>query len=434
VVWPASATPVVGVVAGLLLVLAVDAALTAAPAWRRVLPPPLSKTPALSVGALQLGLSLIGLAAGDVFLHRLTVLRGAPRSAEGQGDVYQLTTPAMERAQRSAAYTRLLERFTPDSALEASLESPGTRVGLGTVDMAIADCGRCAFGTMALSLKPVAAAHYLVSADTFRMLGLKVIHGRGITADDRLGAAPVAVVSRSVEYAGFQRPAIGRKIQIAGDGPARWYTVVGVVENRVPEALGGADLPSDGVYLSVLQHPAANVELLVRPRRSSGTPELPDVTGVARTAGIAVASRTPERTVLARETAPLEWFRRVFAWEGWVALAVACLGTGALMLIWVRSIRAELGLRRAVGATRSRVLGYVLVRAAVVAVAGVVIARWLGGLLWSAITAVVPGVPDLSVDTLLRFGAVLVLAALAAAAVPAWQASRASPASLTQAE
>ena len=44
-------------------------------------------------------------------------------------------------------------------------------------------------------------------------------------------------------------------------------------------------------------------------------------------------------------------------------LALACGGTFALMRLWVLSLLTELGLRRAVGARRRHLSGFVLLRA-----------------------------------------------------------------------
>jgi hypothetical protein len=425
-VWPTSPVPILAVVVATLVVLGFDAALTAAPAWRRVLPPPLSTTPGLAVAALQLGVSLIALAGGDVFARRLGDIAQPEGAAAANGSVYEWSAPGLAAPARAKVYTAALGRLAADTSVDgASLGSPGLRVGLGVVDVATADCGHCRIGTIPMRLLPVAAAHFLVSADTFRMLGLNVITGRALNGGDGWGARPVAVVSRSLARGYFEGgQAVGRAIRIGGQGPPRWYTVVGVVDDRVPEAFGGADAPRQALYLSVLQHPAERLELFVRARASSPSTAI-------RGLALAQVSRGSEAEVLSREAEPLRWFGRAFKVEGWVTLGVAWLGTCALMLIWVTSIRGELGTRRAVGATRRRVMGYVLVRAAVVGAAGVVIALWLGDLVWGAITSVVPGVPELSATTLVRLSAMLVLAAVVGAALPGWQIVRAAPASLT---
>jgi ABC-type antimicrobial peptide transport system permease subunit len=101
-----------------------------------------------------------------------------------------------------------------------------------------------------------------------------------------------------------------------------------------------------------------------------------------------------------------------------------------MMWLWVASLLAELGVRRAVGARRRNVLGYVLWRAVLVAVGGAAFGSWLGMMVWDALGSVVAGSPAWDPGAVLRYGLLLGAAALAGALVPAWRASRAAPVEL----
>src|SRR4029077_21133817 len=110
------------------------------------------------------------------------------------------------------------------------------------------------------------AAHEFVSADSFQPMSLHLLAGRGITAADQWSSPRVAVVSRGLARRHFQNGnAIGSMIKV-GDDPAEWHTVVGGVDAAPGPGVGAALEPPFTVYLSVLQHPVASVELLVRPR------------------------------------------------------------------------------------------------------------------------------------------------------------------------
>ena len=278
---------------------------------------------------------------------------------------------------------------------------------------------------------PVYATQHLVSADSFRTMGLRVIEGRNIGDGDDRTAPPVAVVSQSLAARHFQyQQAVGRRIRI-GRAPSRWYTVVGVVADQLPVGFGGGFQPRDAVYLSVLQHPIAGVDLLVRARGDSDVVAAVDrqlraVLGVSH----AATTRASESRLLSAEAAPIRWFGRVFGLEGWVMLAVATIGTFVVLRLWVASLLHDLGVRRAVGARRRHVYWFVFSRALGIAVGGVAIGCWCGGLLWGTLTSLVAGLPAWDGGVAERFGLLLTVAAMAGALMPAWQAARAAPAQL----
>ena len=384
----------------------------------------------LVLPAAQLGLSLTVLAAAALLN---CAAEPVPRQGHAAGgEVYQIGAPAAQRAARAAGYRALLLRLRSDRAVAvASLSSPGAITGLGPIDNASTDCGDCVWGQLALPWHQVRATHYLVSADTFRTLGIPVIAGRAFTDDDRWDTARVAVVNRTLAAWHFQHgDAVGRLIRV-GHGSEALYTVVGVVEDRRPMAFGAGLEPPYSIYLSVLQHPAPQVDLLVR-----GAGERPPLATVdqalRRALGAAAVTAGPvsESRLLAAEVEPVRWFATMLGSEGWVMLAVATGGAFAMMWLWVASLAPELGVRRSVGARRRDVVCYVLSRAAVVAAGGVAFGCWAGMMAWDALRSVVAGLPAWDFHAVLRVAALLALAACAGALLPAWRAARASPAAL----
>jgi len=386
----------------------------------------------LIVPALQLGLSLTVLVSASMLNGGATRLTGEHAARSTTGEVFQLTTHGVGLAYRASRYGALLRRLRADPAVEAaSLTSPGALTGIGAVDVVWSECGACSWGGLGLPIHGFFATHYVVSADSFRALGLTVAAGRAFTDDDGPSAAPVAVVSRSLAQQHFDAAgAVGKMLLLVGHGSTARYRVVGVVEDRPPTGIGGGLEPSVAVYLSVLQHPPTAVDLLVRGRLSAGT-----LARVARsfhdTLGPnADVVRVSEAGLLAAEAAPLRWFARMFGAEGWALLAIATIGTFAMMWLWVTSLLAELGVRRAVGARRRDVMGYVLWRTMLVAVGGAVFGWWLGLMVWDALGNLVAGVPTWESAAVLRYALLLGAAALAGAWVPAWRAARTPPVTL----
>jgi putative ABC transport system permease protein len=201
--------------------------------------------------------------------------------------------------------------------------------------------------------------------------------------------------------------------------------VVGVVSDRVPTGFGGGFQPKYALYLSVLQHPGRTLDLLVRARSAR---DLTDAVG-----GIA-ARRMTESQVVAAEVAPIRWFGRLFASEGWVMLLIATAGTFVVMRLWVTARFHELGVRRAVGARRWHVFAFIGARAMGVSLSGLALGLWFGGLSWGALPLVIPGLPPWDSHLVLRLAALLVGAALAGAFWPASWSTRVAPVALLRRE
>lgn len=384
----------------------------------------------LVLPALQLGVSLTVLGSAALLVRHAAMLKRGAGAPVGDGIVFAVTAPDRPAAERGRAFATLLDGLRSQGMSGVSLTSAGAELGLGTGDGILTDCGRCAWGGIAVPWRLPFVTHFLVSADTFRLLNLRVLEGRELTDRDTFDAPRVAVVSASLAAENFEGGhAVGRRLQI-GHGLFDWYTVVGVVADQLPAGYGGGLEPPDALYLSVLQHPAQAVDLLVRAP--------PDPQVVARVRGTLRVSLGPEVAVtqvreaayVTAEAAPVRWFGRLYGVEGWIILAIATLGTFVVMWLWVASLSHDLAVRRAVGARRRDILGFILVRAVGVGLAGVAFGLWCGMSVWSALTSIIAGLPPWEPMPLLRYALLLVMAALAGALLPAWRATRTAPAIL----
>ncbi len=375
---------------------------------------------------LQLGLCLIVLAAGG------TLIRYATHSGTVTGrhdPVFQLDASASDLATRARGYEEILTRLGRHPELgTVSLTSAGAITGLGTVAHATTDCGECTEGGLPIRWRKPIVVHQFVSADSFLALGIPLLEGRRFSSADRWGSAKVAVVSRSLARDHFQSgEALGRTLQVADD-PRDWYTVVGVVDDVAPAGFGGGTLPKYAIYLSILQHPAGNVDLLLRQPASGARPGDPSrlvsdvISGHAREGGTVT-----EASLVAAELAPLQWFGNVLRMQGWAMLLIAATGLFSLMRIWVRSTWPEFGLRRAVGARRWQLGTIILFRAAGVGAGGLLLGLWFGPALWGALPDLITGLAPLDGAALLPYALVLLAVTVAGATEPAWSAMRATP-------
>jgi putative ABC transport system permease protein len=216
-------------------------------------------------------------------------------------------------------------------------------------------------------------------------------------------------------------------MMLVGDDK-EWYTVVGIVDDAPAWAFGSRFQPPFTVYLSILQHAPSAAELLVGSRGG------PALAGGARQATVAVLTsmdvRVRETSLVrlrAREAAPVAWFARWIAVEGWATMLIACVGMMAVMRIWVRSLLPELGLRRALGATRASVLLLVLRQALSVVAAGVATGCWFGWSVWNVLPTILTGAATWDTSALAVAATPLVLSTLVGAILPALRALRDTP-------
>lgn len=384
----------------------------------------------LTIPALQLGLGLAVLSAAGLVGREAQRLLAVTSTTDVQGRLIHLTLHQPDPAARARTYASLLTTFRHDDPGGGiALMSPGTLSALGPDDKVVANCGMCTIYGMPVPWRPLRAAHYVVSADTFAALGMPILEGRGITDADTWDATPVVVVTRSMAHERFESGrAVGHTVRIGAGAGERLYTVVGVVDDRVAQGLGRTFATTDAVYLSVLQAPPESVNVFVPTTASSA---------VADRAIAALGAETTESkptAVYAADVARIDWFSRMLGGEGWITLVLATFGAYVVMRLWVTSRFQELGVRRAVGARRAQIVRYVLWRACGVGIAGVMIGLWASFFTWGWLEEGI-GAEWTTWDpaVLLHVAPLLLLATLAGALEAAWRAARTPPVRLVEA-
>jgi putative ABC transport system permease protein len=401
---------------------------------RQALGDPEARPVPLLLPSLQLGFSLIVLVAGGLLARHATALLQSGATISRTGIVYRVTPEPGPRSAVSRSYQALLARVISPAGV--SLASPGTVVGTGPTNRITTDCGHCMDGTIPARFLRVTVTQQIVSADSFHALGVPVLSGRPFTAGDSLGAPLVAIVSKSVAQSYFQNgQPLGRMLRIQeGAGVGReedeWFEVVGIVDDRVSEALGGGLQPVRAIYLSTLQRPPAAAELLLR-SDPAATPVPQVEAAMAQSLGAgARLARTTVSALIARESQRMSWFGLRFEVLGLVMLVIAAAGTAASMRSWVVSLRPELGLRRAVGATERQLLRLLLGRACLVGAAGTCFGIWFGPAFWDALGGLAVGLKSWDPELVTVLAVVLFGATLGGVALPAWKATRTAPAEL----
>ncbi|MGH9139987.1 MAG: ABC transporter permease, partial [Vicinamibacterales bacterium] len=272
--------------------------------------------------------------------------------------------------------------------------------------------------------------HRLISPALFQAMRIPLVRGRILSWDDDERRPGVAIVSEQMaERFWPNQDPLGKRLRIARPGTS-WLTVVGVVGN-VADARDPGD-PPETWYLPYAQQATAaaaqTVHLMIRTHGDS-LALVPDLKrAVARVdpslATYGISAMDSYFSLSLRRERLGAGTMAAFAGFG---LLLAALGIYAVIAFTVLQRTQEIGLRLALGADRSTILGFVLRRGlrlgtiglAIGAVASVGLNRLLVGLL-AEITPLEPAV-------VLIAAAVLLTSIVLACYLPAWRASRLDP-------
>lgn len=266
------------------------------------------------------------------------------------------------------------------------------------------------------------------------VVGGDVSPGRSFTDLENQASAELAVVnSKLAELLFNQQNPIGQRIHIQGIP----YTVIGVF-NPPPQLFGGEPSPAVVIpheaFAKYVQHWKGWMNFLVGPKDGVTTAQaMEDVTEAMRLRrglrpgqdnNFAVVS---QEKILEKLNSITLVFRLVMFALSSVGLMVGGIGVVAIMMISVTERTREIGVRKALGATRREILWQFLVEASTLTVVGGIVGMILGaagaGLL-ALLTPIPAHVPLGSIITALIAAA---LTGVLFGIVPANKASRLDP-------
>jgi predicted permease len=265
-----------------------------------------------------------------------------------------------------------------------------------------------------------------VSPDYFVTLGIPRVQGRDFTPGDRKETQLVAIVDDVLarQYWPGQNP-IGQHIGFDSKGP--WYEIVGVVGHARASSLE-SDTNEGFYYLPMAQAPAPSGAMMVRSSRS------PD----NLTSELAAAVRSVDSSIPIYDVKPMEqrvdesligrrFVVLLLTTFAGLALLLAALGLYGVISYSVRMRTRELGVRMALGAQRSKVLGLVLLQGVRLAAIGVVLGAILAAVLSRLFSSLLFQVKVLDVGPWLVATALLVMVVLLASYLPARRAASIEP-------
>jgi putative ABC transport system permease protein len=276
------------------------------------------------------------------------------------------------------------------------------------------------------------ALRYVVTPAWFRTMGIPLLQGRLLDAQDRPGAPEAVLLSESLAKRWFgDRNPIGERLRIGpeiGQPDRPWDVVVGVVGDvkQASLALG----PPDAFYVTMGQWMWVDaVQSIVI--RTDGDPAA--LVPAVKQAIWSVDSAPPIARIATMEelVAASEAERRfalmVFGIFAVAALVMAGLGLYGVIAGSVAERTREIGLRSALGATPAQILSLVVRQGMTLAAVGVAIGLAGAAAATRGLTTLLYGVTSL--DPLTYGGTIVLLAAVCVAScwLPARRAARLDP-------
>jgi predicted permease len=342
---------------------------------------------------------------------------------------FSMTLPSAttEPDTRAVAYQRLLDKLR----VVPGVQGATAMSGLPFDDNSPVRGTRIENYTSATGQPWEVVSHQRVMSDYFETMGIPIVAGRGFEPADVTASGNVVVINETLaSRVGNGRNPIGQRLKPNFNGldVLPWHTVIGVAK----------DVKQDGVTR------ATSAQLYVSAEEHASAP--PTMNVVLRTTLPAGAlAQTIERSVKEIDpTVPVARLRdmdSVFAESirrprllaqllgGFAGLAMllAAIGTYGMLSWMVTARRREVGIRLALGATRTSVVGLIMKQGAQLTIIGVLVGLVGAVALNRLIASILFGVTPTDMTTLAAVVAAISLAAAVACWLPARRATRIDP-------
>jgi putative ABC transport system permease protein len=315
---------------------------------------------------VEVALAVVLLVGAALFIGSFIALMRIDPGFTPEGVITTYVSPRNEPGQRapdrSALFTQILERVShAPGVVSAAASVGGVPLGFRARINGLRVKGREDEGQQPVWIKPV-------TPDYHKTVGIPLRSGRVFDGSDYAGGPKSVILSESSAKTFFPgEEAVGRTILM--DGADR--TVVGVVGDVRHSSLETG--PRAEVYMPWSQTENGYGELLIR---TSGDPH--DVLPALKSAVLAVFPDVPLREVktmeevVARETAQRRLNMLMLGLFGLLGLVISAAGIYGVMAYVVAQRTREIGVRMALGATRSSVMRMVLANAGMLLFIGLV--------------------------------------------------------------
>ena len=351
-------------------------------------------------------------------------------------DASHLLTMQIQTTGHKYKDTMAVHRFF-DAVLEAARQVPGVSTLALTSQVPLGgDLDEYGARFEANSTRPAesySVFRYAVSPGYVSTMNIPLRSGRQLDERDIAGAPLVALISESLARRRFaQADPIGQPLQLGPTGP---YTIVGVVGDV--KQLSLALNQSDAVYITTKQWQWADatMSLMVRTRG--------DATALVPAIRHAIWSADKDQPIVrvatmdqleAASEAERHFILILFEAFALTALVLAAVGIYGVLSASVTERTREIGVRSALGASRSDILEMVLRQGLSLTGLGIILGLAGAALASHALVTLLFGVSRLDPITYLGVVALLSGVSVIACWLPAWRAARVDPAIVLRTE
>jgi predicted permease len=288
---------------------------------------------------------------------------------------------------------------------------------------------------------PPTRQYKFVSGEYFETMEIPILAGRGITWDDIHSLAAVAVVNErfASEYWDTPSEAIGQQISMLVGGP--WRRIVGVSGNVRDDGLDREDpalvywpfVMADfwGIDRYVMSSLSYAIRTTVSPRSI-----VPQVRAAVWSVNptVPLADVRTQQDVLLQSTARTSFIMVLLGVAAGLSLMLGLVGLYSVIAYMVSQRAREIGIRLALGARAREVMGMVVRRGLVLALAGVIMGLAAAVAVTRVMRALLFEVEPVDVMTYGVMAGVLTFVAVLASFLPARRAATVDPVRVLQAE
>ncbi len=266
-----------------------------------------------------------------------------------------------------------------------------------------------------------------ITPDYFRVVGTTILIGRAFNGDDRDGAARVTIVNRAFANRFFAGDALGKRFNANIGGTTAYdfktVTIIGIADDVRHGGLENEVRPE--AFLPMDQLPQGKISIAIRTGNDPGS-----LANLMRQAVTTVDSNQPVFDVQTMDqrvsdaTAQRRLTMLLIACFALLAVFLSAVGVYGVFAYSVSQRSQEMGIRLALGASRSGLLRLVVVQAARLITMGGILGVGAALVLSKLLASMLVGVTSHDAVSFSLAWALMTLVALLASTIPAARAAR----------
>lgn len=374
----------------------------------------------------EVALALVLLISAGLLMRSLRRLLSVPPGFDGAGMLSMQVQTYGHRYDDGRARHQFFAQ-----ALEAVRRVPGVRAAAFTSQLPLsgdADAYGAHFEGDPLEVA-YPAYRYAVTPWYFETLKIPLVKGRLLDEHDNANTPPAILISESLARRRFHdQDPIGKRVHVGGPADSPLYSIVGVVGDVKQMSLALND--PDAVYTTTTQWHWADgtLSLVVRTHGDAAS-----LTPAIQNAIWSVDNEEPIVRVallddlLAASGAERRFVLTLFEAFGLVALILAATGIYGVLSGSVNERTREIGVRSALGASRSGIIALILRQGLSLTFFGILIGLGAAAAASRALAALLFDISNLDPFTYLGVIVLLTAVSVVACGIPAWRAARVDP-------